>query len=206
MILEVWKDIQGYEGLYQISNKGRVKSLDRTITRKNGKRMHCGEKIMKSIPNSTGYLRVKLAKGKTKTHVFVHRLVAMHFVENPNKKEFNVVNHIDCNPKNNSFDNLEWTTLKGNYHHSAKLGRMKRTKSWLDHLHDAQRKTYKPVVAYDLKSGEIIAVYEAVNECKKDGFSPSCVCNCCKGIRKTHKGLGWRYSEGANDAEEAKND
>ena len=203
--MEVWKDIKGYEGLYQISNKGKVKSLNRTLTRKNNKRMHYDEKIIKPIPNSRGYLRVQLTKGETKTKFFVHRLVAIHFVENPNKNEFNVVNHIDCNPKNNSFDNLEWTTPKGNYHHSAKLGHMKRNESWLNHLHESQKKTYKSVVAYDLKSGEIIAVYETLNECKKHGFCPSCVCNCCKGIQKTHKGLCWRYKEGANDGKEDKN-
>ena len=108
MIEEVWKDISEYEGLYQISNLGRVKSLPR----KNSKRIINKEiiKVFTKLPN--GYLKVGLSKnGKTK-YYFVHRLVAETFIDNPENKP--CINHKDCDKKNNCVDNLEWCTYKEN--------------------------------------------------------------------------------------------
>lgn len=108
MIEEVWKDILGYEGLYQISNLGRVKSLPR----KNNKRIINKEiiKVFTKLPN--GYLKAGLSKnGKTK-YYFVHRLVAEVFI--PNLENKPCVNHKDCNKKNNCVNNLEWVTHKEN--------------------------------------------------------------------------------------------
>lgn len=105
---EIWKDIPNYQGLYQISNCGRVKSLPR----KNNKRIINKEiiKVFTKLPN--GYLKVGLSKnGKTK-HYFVHRLVAEAFI--PNLENKPCVNHKDCNKENNNVNNLEWVTHKEN--------------------------------------------------------------------------------------------
>ena len=107
---EIWKDIKGYEGYYQISNKGKVKSLPRLRNAKN--KFISRERILKNQDNSKGYLRVELKANNKKQKFFVHRLVAEHFLDKP--KGCNIVNHLDCNPHNNNVENLEWTTFKGN--------------------------------------------------------------------------------------------
>lgn len=109
---EVWKDIKGYEGLYQVSNLGRVKRLNYW----NGFEYKNGEKILKPTnqKNTPGYYRskVKLCNGKDKRDFKVHRLVATAFIPNPNN--YPIINHIDGNPLNNRVDNLEWCTQKHN--------------------------------------------------------------------------------------------
>lgn len=178
---EIWKDIKGYEGLYQISNYGRVKSFY------NNK-----EKILKSGENSKGYLRAELKKDKKTTRFFIHRLVAEHFLNKEEGK--NIVNHLDCNPKNNRLDNLEWTTPKGNSEYMKKLKRNKRTEEWLQKLSNTQRKVKgKRVQATSITNNKKILNYETVNGTKRDGFQPSCVSCCCNHKRLSHKGYTWRF-------------
>ena len=106
--MEEWKPVKGYEGLYEVSNLGRVKSLN---YRRTGK-----EEIMKVWNDSCGYLLVKLHKdGKCKYYT-VHRLVAQTFLENPNNLP--EVNHIDENKENNKASNLEWCTARYNMEYS----------------------------------------------------------------------------------------
>lgn len=190
---EIWESIKGYEGIYEVSNLGRVKSLDRDLKYSNGIIHKCKGRIIKAHLNSQGYERVSLKKDGIENRFFVHRLVAIHFVLNPDPSNYDIVNHIDCNPKNNIASNLEWTTIKGNNQYAIKLGRMDRNTKWLNNLHKSQAKFYKAIRAYDIQTGQTIKFYKALNDCKKDGFSPSCVCNCCKGKRKSHKGVGWEY-------------
>lgn len=193
---EIWKDIKGFEGIYQISNKGSVRSVDRVQKNKNGVAIHYKGKRIKPNPNSHGYFRVQLkANGKTEL-LFVHRLVAKHFVENPLPEINNVVNHIDSNPHNNDATNLEWTTLKGNSQHALRAGRLNRTKKWIDNLNRSLARYCKPVVGYDPHTKQIVHTFKSVQDCRWSGFEPSCVCQCCKGERKTHKGLAWRYANG----------
>ena len=106
---ELWKDIKGYEGLYKISNYGRVKSLPRNGTVNK-------EKIIKNFEDRYGYLYVSLNRANTKKKEKVHRLVAKAFIHNPNLYE--QVNHIDENKKNNYVKNLEWCTAKYNQNYS----------------------------------------------------------------------------------------
>ena len=108
-MIEIWKDIEGYEGLYQISNLGRVKSLNRN-------------KVMTLRVKRNGYKEVSLSKDNTKKHYLVHRLVAQAFIPNTGNKP--TVNHIDEDKTNNNVDNLEWATMKEQNNHGTRLQRV----------------------------------------------------------------------------------
>ena len=193
--MEIWKDIRGYEGIYVVSNLGRVASLNRIQKDKNGREVRYKGKILLPHPNSTGYLRVQLKKNGTLEAYFVHRLVALHFVDNPSPESYSIVHHIDSDHLNNQADNLEWTTIYGNNYHAIESGRMKRTQEWLKHLRESKEKEGKTVIGTNIVTGEIVR-FVCLNDCKTAGFQPSCVCNCCQGIRKSHKGYTWRYEDG----------
>ena len=109
---EIWKDVNGYEGLYKISNHGEVWSERKQGLLKKGK---CGRE----------YYRVVLNKNKEKKYFDVHRLVAISFIDNPFKKK--CVNHIDENKTNNHYSNLEWVTHKENANHGTAIERRKET-------------------------------------------------------------------------------
>jgi hypothetical protein len=111
---EIWKDIKGYEGKYQISNFGRVKSLKRDYRHK--------DRILKPLPKEKEYVRVHLMDKGNEEWAYVHRIVAETFIEK--KEGCDIVNHLDNNPSNNNVNNLEWTTYKGNIQHAMKQGRM----------------------------------------------------------------------------------
>ena len=121
---EIWKDIKDYEGLYQISNLGNIRSLDRIVSTKTGQRKIKG-KIMTPIrsgkicKHGSYYLIINVSdiNGSIKSYS-IHRLVAMHFCDNPNPELFTEVNHIDENKQNNIYSNLEWCDRKTNNHHS----------------------------------------------------------------------------------------
>jgi len=122
LVKEIWKDIQDFEGYYQVSNKGRVRSVDRVV-----EAVRLGKpwfrtirgRILKQKLNKHGYFVVGLSiKSRTKTFT-VHRLVAQSFCKK--SKDYNVVNHIDGNKENNSSDNLEWCTPRMNSRHAKSL-------------------------------------------------------------------------------------
>jgi hypothetical protein len=190
--MEIWKDIKGYEELYVISNLGRVASLNRVSVDKNGRNVAYRGKMLTPCPNSRGYLRVQLKRDGICRSYFIHRLVALHFVENPLPAEYTIVNHIDSDHLNNKAENLEWTTIYGNNHHAISKGRMNRTKEWLQHLRESNENRGRAVVGENIATGETIR-FVCLNDCKAAGFQPSCVCQCCEGKRKSHKGIIWRY-------------
>jgi hypothetical protein len=122
---EVYKDIKGYEELYQVSNKGNVKALDRYNVDKNGKqKFYPGKTLKPDIirRKHTSYLRVTLCKNGHLKKIQIHRLVAETFIENPDSKS--CVNHIDNNGSNNIVTNLEWCTHAENMVHAQKQGRL----------------------------------------------------------------------------------
>lgn len=120
MIEEKWKDIEGYEGLYQVSNLGNIKSLERKVLCKNGEFKTIHEKNRKPFKDKDEYLGLTLSKnGKLQT-IKVHREVAKAFIPNNNNKE--QVNHIDGNKNNNIISNLEWCTNQENRNHAIKNG------------------------------------------------------------------------------------
>lgn len=128
--MEIWKDISEYEGLYQVSNLGRVRSLERIIVNKNGEYQRYNEMLLKfdvMLSSNTKYHRVTLCKNHKTKRFFVHRLVALMFIPNPSSKEY--VNHIDNDGINNSIFNLEWCTHSENMLHAQKQGRLFETQS-----------------------------------------------------------------------------
>lgn len=190
---EQWKPIKGFEGFYEVSDLGNVRSLNRPW--KDGWGNPCIKwgRTLKPQPNSRGYKRVELkANGKTERH-FVHRLVAIAFIENPNNLP--VVNHKDFNIVNNCADNLEWTTQNGNYQYSFERGRFERTAAWKAKQKETMlKKTGKAVVGTNQQTGEKIK-FNSVNDVVTLGFQPSCVSNCCNGKRKSHGGYTWGFCE-----------
>lgn len=119
--MEIWKDIEGYEGLYQVSNKGRIKSFKKKFG------TQPTETIMKQTATWCGYIRIKLIKDNKGWTPMVHRLVAKAFIPNPENKP--VINHKDGNRANNDVENLEWVTYKENANLSKKLKATKRYNS-----------------------------------------------------------------------------
>jgi len=120
IIMEIWKDIEGYEGSYQVSNYGRVKSLNRLVIRKDGVLLTYRGRILRSRKSSSGYYNGLLCKKGNQTNYQISRLVAKAFISNSeNKSE---VNHKDGIKTNNFATNLEWCTRSENQHHAYLIG------------------------------------------------------------------------------------
>ena len=163
---EYWKPVVGYEGLYEVSNWGRVKSI------RFGK-----ERILKPGTCGRGYLFVNLCKnGKVKLY-YVHRLVAESFIPNPNN--YPIINHKDENKTNNSVGNLEWCSYRYNNTYGTRTEK-------------CSKKMSKPILQYTL-DGVLVREWESIAECGRNGFNSECVCMCCKGKIKTHKKYIWKY-------------
>lgn len=184
--MEVWKDIEGYEGIYQISNLGNVLSLN-----------YCLRGYSKCLTpkiNKKGYSWVELRKNGTRQQVLLHRLVAQAFLENPNN--YPIVNHKDENPLNNTASNLEWCTHSYNVLYSLKL-HPEKVKTGVKR---ARKRNYykcsKRVRQIDIQSGEVIKEYRYLAEVgstlNKNIFN---VRECCAGRRKTAYGYRWEFCE-----------
>lgn len=174
---ETWKDITGYEGLYQVSNFGRVKSLER-YRNNHGKQQFVPESIKATRKDKQGYLLLDLYKDNKQKTIRVHRLVAEHFIENPDNKE--TVNHIDGNKANNGANNLEWATFKEQNKHFYihNLKSEDNINKAVKAMNRAQAKKVKC-----LNSG---VIYESASEAARTiGISGSLVMRCCRGERKS---------------------
>ncbi len=178
---EIWKDVVGYEGLYQVSNLGRVKSLDRVIIRKDGRKDRIKGRMLKFY-NNKGYLHVDICKNGAYKKCKVHRLVAETFIDNPMSLSF--VNHIDENKSNNTVENLEWCTQSYNNSYGTAQSRAKETIRT------------KKGVGIDKRSldGRFIKHYECTIDLLNDGYDRRAVYRCCKGITETHKGYKFSFS------------
>ena len=178
---EIWKDIKDYEGLYQVTNLGRVKRLCRIVYRGNNKgKIVVKEKILTPTCGSKEYLHVTLFKDKKRRIFNVHRLVAEAFIPNPLKLP--QVNHIkEFEKKNNCVDNLEWVTCKENINYGTALKR-------------GLEKRCKKILQYSI-SGEFIKEWNSATECGKNGFVQTAVSSCCRGKLKHHHGYVWKYNE-----------
>lgn len=124
---EIWKDIRNYEGYYQISNRGRVKSLSRVVKYKSGKGYKTiPERILVIKDNGNGYRNISLCREGYQVKHYIHRSVAQAFLSNPDNKP--QVNHIDHDKDNNCVSNLEWCTQKENTAAGIKLGKINNKK------------------------------------------------------------------------------
>lgn len=150
--IEIWKDISGYEGLYQVSNLGRVKSLARYRSTTIGKDRWYKEKILNNNSFSNGYLFVDLRPRKEKSCFLVHRLVAKEFIPNPSNKK--TVNHKDGNRTNNNVSNLEWNTSSENMYHARTQGNAKFC--YIE----------KPTTIYDIQNNKYIKFKNQVEVCR----------------------------------------
>ena len=156
---EVWMDVKDYEGKYQISNKGRVYSIN-------------SNKYLAQSKTHDGYLKVKLFKeGKARTE-YIHRLVARHFLDNPDNLP--QVNHIDENRENNIVSNLEWTSAKSNNNHGSHNARIAKAHC-------------KPVRCVELNR-----VFESAKAAEQElSIFATAITAVCRGERQTAGGYHW---------------
>lgn len=173
---EIWKDIVGYDGKYQISTLGRIRN-------------HNGL-IMKQKPSKDGYIRILLFNNKKYKAEYVHILVAKAFLPNPKIKS--EVNHIDANKSNNTLHNLEWVTRRENHFHAVSLG--------LKPENPTKGKSYnenpcvKPIYQYN-KQGKFIKKWDS----RKDAAifykcNPNSISRAMNGERKSCKGFIWKHT------------
>lgn len=127
--MELWKDLYGYEGIYQVSSLGNIKRLPLIIKSKNNIHKYYKEMLLKPSKTKYGYLKVSLTKYKKITYL-LHRLVALTFIDNPENKP--QVNHKDANKSNNNISNLEWVTSNENIQHAYRNGLIKPMKGILN--------------------------------------------------------------------------
>ena len=171
---EIWKDVPGYEGLYQVSSVGRIMRDGRT-------------RKLKS--DHMGYLVVALCKKGIEKDWKVHRLVALAFLQNPEQKR--VVNHIDGDKQNNRVENLEWVTHSENMRHAYTTGLRLVTEKQRALYKEGRPELSKPV--FCTKDGITHSFESARAAARFVCGSVSAIVQCCKGRRKSHKGYKWGY-------------
>lgn len=180
METEKWLPIKGYEGRYEVSDRGRVRSLDRVEIQKNGVARLRKGKILYLKKNNKGYRSVGLSKDYNHTFHLVHRLVAIAFIPNPLNLE--CINHKDCNPLNNTVDNIEWCTYQYN-------------STYKDRIEKSVAKRCKRVEQYTLL-GEYVTTHRSANYAAVTiGVAPSGVYQALSGVYKTYGGYIWRYEK-----------
>lgn len=184
---EKWKDIEGFEGYYQVSNHGNVRSLDRTVYYVDGRvAKYKGQPVASNIrPN--GYVKVNLYRDHKMKNLSVHRLVALAFVPNPNK--YPIINHIDEIKNNNHFKNLEWCTSAYNSNYGTGKYR-------------SAAKNSVPVKGVHRETGDIVYL-KSMADGSNHGFTPTGISDVCLGRYETHRGYvftklkggtqDWRY-------------
>lgn len=192
---EIWKDIEGYEGYYQVSNLGNVRGVDR-ICKSN---KFIKGIVLKQQTDKDGYKRIGLKKDGKMKRFAVHRLVAIAFI--PNVNNYPCINHKNEDKTNNVVENLEWCTVGYNNHFGTRTKRQsmntdyKRIASKIDYKLLAKirvEKTSKKVYQYSLE-GNLIREYKSPKECNEYGFISQNVVRCCNHKSYSHKGYIWSY-------------
>ena len=171
--MALWKEIEGYEGQYLVSDEGQIFSLPRVVSNGKGDYVREGRIIKQGLRGKNGlmYAFVGLTANAVTKRVAVHRLVAKAFVENPNN--YDVVNHLDHNPLNNRADNLEWCTQQYNneYGHN------------------------KPVAQYDTEGNKLAEYKNITTASQMTGVNRRAINNCLTEWSKTAGGYVWKYSK-----------
>lgn len=174
---EIWKPLINWEGIYEISNFGNIRSLDRYVNQGN-RVIFCKGKLLKPVLHKSNYCIVTLRNSGIQKVSKVHQLVMKTFNPNTSNKKLEI-NHIDGNTTNNRLDNLEWCTHKENLQHASK-----------HHL----LSTYKPINQYDL-DGNFIKTWNSMKEATAFyGFGINSLRNACKRKSGIHKGYIWKYA------------
>lgn len=185
---EEWRDIAGYEGFYQVSNMGRVKSLDRTFLRSDGTMATYKGKIL--MPVGRPYLHVSLSKNNIHTMARIHRLVAEAFIPNPNRLK--CIDHIDCDKTNNQVDNLRWCSHLQNIRYAKENGLLAGNFHY-ELLSDEKKLAMKaprmvPIVRDDGME------YDCVEDAARDmGVTHGAISHALRGLTKTCKGHSFKY-------------
>lgn len=174
--MEHWKDINGFESIYQISDLGRVKALPKIIYYKNGKTQKRKERILKEQFGSTGYKFVILQDSGKRVTKYIHRLMAEAFIPNPDNKPY--VDHINTIKGDNRLENLKWVTVFENMNNPLTL----------QHLRDKEQENFHSVKG--IKGDEVI-YFEALADAKRAGFHPNAIKMCIDGKISQHKGYKW---------------
>lgn len=160
--MEIWRDIQGYEGLYQVSNLGRVRSLDRVVIRSDGRRRTYKGRILKLAKSSNEYLTVRLSKNGVGGSECIHVLVAQAFIPNPHG--YTVAHHKNHNRQDNRTENLVWMDFGK---HSA--------------MHAKESKSMR-VDQTDKVTGEVLYQWKSSSDVERElGFRQSLISTCCRG-------------------------
>ena len=168
--MEAWKDVVGYEGKYQVSNKGRIRSLPTK-----SKTKYFSGKVLSMAVDSIGYMVVTLSRRTYK----VHRLVAFAFIDNPNN--YPCVNHKDENKTNNNIENLEWCTYEYNCNYGTRNKRISQNEG-------------RKIIQYDLTGNEIRQWKSIADAARCFGVARTTICGCCAGRQHTSCGYVWRYA------------
>lgn len=191
---EIWKPLKNYEGRYEVSNLGNIRSLNYHLTGK--------IQLLKQQKNKDGYLYVAVPKEYNKRRqILIHRAVAMAFIENPlNKPE---VNHKDGNKQNNNSNNLEWVTMQENQRHawdnglkekvrseSSKRGMEEKTLKRLKEYNDVRK---KPVIATNLITGEKFLFSSQREAAREINGNQGNIRRVLNGTCKQHKGYSFTY-------------
>ena len=201
---EEWRPVVGYEGLYEVSNMGRVKSVKRTVwNNSRGCYRTVSERIMKPKDSIWGYLRVGLSKNGKEKWYMIHRLVATAFLENP--QNLPEVNHIDEDKTNNNADNLEWCSSSYNLTYNGraeKVGKkvaekLRGRKQSEEHI----KKRSKPIYSINKVSGLVLYWNSAHEASRVLRINQGNITRCCQGKQKTAKGYTFFYANANDDAE-----
>lgn len=182
MQTEVWEDVKDFEGTYQISNLGKVKSLARIIEYHNGFNRRVKERILYIYYPDGGYPMVLLHTQSKKRRATVHRLLAEAFIPNPENKP--QINHKNGNKHDFRIENLEWATAKENSAHALTNG-----------LHKPIPPFREKVGVIQLKDGKVVRIFPTTHDVAKAGFDRRAVYQCIRGQqrRKSHKGYQWAF-------------
>lgn len=183
---EIWKDIKGYEGYYQVSSYGNVKSLNRRVEHKKNRTRNIIERILKSKPNGKGYYIVGLHRNGIMKHKTIHRLVCEAFIPNPLNKP--CINHLDSNTTNNHVDNLEWVTYKENTQHGFKYGNMD-----IEFYKQLGKNTGKKVLMFSIRNDPLLLFDNQSIAQRMSGFDSRRISDCCNNKRESYKNYKWQY-------------
>lgn len=184
MTEEIWKDIEGYENLYQVSNMGRVKSLDKL----DGIGRTVKGKILSLTADKDGYLQVSLYKNGANKRCKVHRLVAQAFIPNPENKL--CVDHINTIKDDNRIENLRWVTHKENCNNPLSYKKLLEN---IPHRYLDKNPNSKQIIQFS-QNGKLIRKWRCMEEAALElNILPQGISKCCRGTRKTSGGSKWEY-------------